>query len=293
MHHPAKKKRKDNNRGGNSFYIIAVLIALAGVWFYISFIAQPYVGGSLVVHFIDVGHGDATLIRTGEGHVLIDGGDAQAGPVVVRHLRNAGVRSIEYVIATNPHVDNRAGGLADVLGEFGVGTIVVPRMAHSSAAFDTLVGAAGENGIPVRESAAGDAIVMGDAVFTVVAPGSSGDANPEDHSLSLLLSYGEIRFLFAGDARGAAEAEMLERGQALSAQMLRVGGHGSDAGTTGPFLEAVSPLVAIISVGAGNPFGYPRGELLGRLETAGVRVYRTDRHGTITASTNGRTITIR
>jgi len=291
---PMRRSQRNNrrNRGGGSFYLIVVLVALASVWFYVSFLARPYVSG-VVVHFMDVGQGDATLIRTREGNVLIDGGDRHAGPIVVRYLRRARVRQIAYVIATHPLADHHIGGLIDVLGEFEIGTIIMPRVSHTTDTFERLIEVIEENDIPVREPIAGDTIVMGDAVFTIVAPNSSGDANLNDQSVSMLLSYGDIRFLFTGDAESVSEVEMLEKGHDLFAQVLHVGHHGSRTSTTQPFLDAVSPLVAIISVGADNPFGHPHGEVIGRLEAAGATVLRTDYHGTIMISTDGNSITVR
>ena len=286
------RRRGNRRRGGNSFYLLIILFALAAVWYYIRFVAEPYIGGSVVAHFIDVGQGDATLIRTSEGHVLIDGGDRHAGPIVVRYLRRARVSRIEYVVATHPHADH-IGGLIDVLGAFEVGTIIMPRVAHTTITFERFIEAIEENNIPVREPVPGETIVMGDAVFTIVAPNSSGYANLNDYSVSLLLSYGTVRFLFTGDAEAVSEAEMLERGHDLFAQVLHVGHHGSRTSTTQPFLDAVSPLVAVISVGADNQFGHPHAEVVNRLMAAGATIYRTDRHGTIRISTDGRSLTVR
>jgi len=284
-------RRRRRNRGGSPIYIIVVIAALASVWYYISFHAQPYVSGAFV-HFIDVGQGDATLIRTGEGNVLIDGGDRHAGPTVVRYLRRARVRSIEYVVATHPHADH-IGGLIDVLNEFEIGTIIMPRVAHTTITFEDFIGAIEENNIPVMEPVVGSTINVGGVVFTIVAPNSSGYDNLNDYSVSMLVSYGDIRFLFTGDAESVSEAEMLARGHNLSAHVLHVGHHGSRTSTTQPFFDAVSPLVAVISVGADNPFGHPHREVMNRLEAAEITILRTDHHGTIVISTDGRTLTIR
>jgi len=287
-----RRRPRGRTRGGSLFYIVVTLLALAGVWYYITFHARPYVGNGVAVHFLDVGQGDATLIRTDAGNVLIDGGDRHAGPIVARYLREAGVRRLEYVVATHPHADH-IGGLIYVLNEFEVGAIIMPNVAHTTRTFEDFIDAIEENGIPVREPAVGKTIEKGGAVFTVVAPNSSGYGNLNDYSVSMVLSYGEIRFLFTGDAERESETEMLEAGHDLSAHILHVGHHGSRTSTTQPFLDAVSPLVAVISVGAENRFGHPHGEVTDRLETAEVAILRTDRHGTVVISTDGTTFTMR
>jgi len=287
-----RHRGRGSRRGGSGFYIIVTLLSLGAVWYYVTFHAQPYRSEGLSLHFIDVGQGDATLVQTRGGNVLIDGGPAGAGDAVVRHLRGAGVRSIAYVIATHPHADH-IGGLIDVLGEFEIGTIIMPRVAHTTLTFERFIAAIEENDIPVREPVAGSTLNMGGAALRIVGPNSSGYANLNNYSVSMVITYGEVSFLLTGDAEAEAELEMLERGHDLSAQVLRVGHHGSRTSTTQPFLDAVSPLIAVISVGEGNQFGHPHREVMGRLESAEVAVHRTDQRSTIVISTDGRILTIR
>jgi len=242
------------------------------------------------VHFIDVGQGDAVLIQTTEGHVLIDGGDNHMGEHVVQYLRNAGVREISYVIATHPHADH-IGGLIDVLRTFPVGTLIMPPVAHTTRTFERFLDAIEENNIPLKEPIAGSTFSVGDAVFTIIAPNSSGHSNLNNYSVSLRMALGETSFIFTGDAEVQSETEMILAGHILSSDVLHVGHHGSSTSTTQAFFEAVDPAIAVIQLGRDNTYGHPHREVRERL--ADVRVYRTDEHGHIILMTDGEEITVR
>jgi len=270
---------------------VSSLAHVAAAWSYVSFLPPAFSGDGISVHFIDVGQGDATLIRTAGGDVLIDGGDRRAGASLVRYLRDVGVSSLAYVVATHPHADH-IGGLEDVFDGFDVGTVIMPRVAHTTVTFERFIAAIERNDIPVMEPVVGNVIGIGGATMTILAPGSRSHANLNNHSVAMIVSYGRMGFMFTGDAEDESEAEMVAGSLPLSAQVLRVGHHGSRTSTTQAFLDAVSPRIAVISVGAGNPFGHPHREVMQRLEAAGITVYRTDRDGTIVISTDGATLTV-
>jgi competence protein ComEC len=291
----AKRKRKSKSKSNYFFYLVIALFAATLAWRYMHGPAQENslpMGGSVTVHFIDVGQGDATLIQTGEGSVLIDGGDRQAGAAVVQYLKDANVGRLAYVIATHPHSDH-IGGLINVFGAFEAGAVIMPKVAHSTVTFERFLEAIEKNNIPLQEPAAGQTFTLGGAVFAIVAPNEKDYRNLNNYSVSLRMHYGGTSFLFTADAEKESEHEMLENKRGLSAQVLHVGHHGSATSTTQAFLDAVSPEIAVISVGKGNSFGHPHGEVIKRLENAGAAIYRTDLHGTIIMSTDGRSLTIR
>ena len=125
--------------------------------------------------------------------------------------------------------------------------------------------------------------------ITILAPGKEYD-NPNDASIALLLKNGTRSFLFTGDAGEAAEKDILKTGVDVSADVYKIGHHGSRYSTSADFFAAVNPFYAVISCGADNAYGHPHAETLNTLRTAGVKVYRTDEAGTIIASTDGRSI---
>ena len=300
-----RKRGKNNNRF--LFILFIALCSIIAAWHLGSSNLQGTVSGingteasvaegraaesSLVVHFIDVGQGDATLIQTSAGNVLIDGGDRRTADTVVRYLQNSGVDRIAYVIATHPHADHIAG-LVNVLNTFDVDTIIMPRVAHTTVTFERLLDAIETNDVTVREPSAGSSLTLGDTVFTIVAPISTGYRNLNNYSVSVRVAHGSVAFLFTGDAEAESENEMLTGDHNLSAQVLHIGHHGSNSSTTQAFLDAVSPEIAVISLGAGNSYGHPHVEVVNRLEGAGVTIYRTDLQGTIVMSTDGTILTV-
>ena len=296
-----KVTRKNSKGKKNNKYLFILCIILCSVivaWHLGSQSVQGtapsaivQVDGSISVHFIDVGQGDATLIQTGAGNILIDGGDRRTADAVVRYLREAGVDRIAYVIATHPHADHIAG-LVNVINTFDVGTIIMPRVAHTTATFERLLDAIESKDVTVQEPVAGNSLTLGETVFTIVAPNSTGYRNLNNYSVSVRVSHGSVAFLFTGDAEAESENEMLAGNHNLSAQVLHVGHHGSNSSTTQTFLDAVSPEIAVISLGAGNSYGHPHAEVVNRLEGAGVTIYRTDLWGTIVMSSDGTNLTI-
>ena len=130
---------------------------------------------------------------------------------------------------------------------------------------------------------------LGTASITILAPNGSYD-NPNDASIALLLKNGNRSFLFTGDAGEEAEQDILKTGIDISADVYKVGHHGSKYSTSKDFFEAVDPFYAVISCGEGNSYGHPHAETLNTLRTNGVKVYRTDEAGTIVASTDGKSI---
>ncbi|QGP93621.1 Metallo-beta-lactamase superfamily protein [Neomoorella glycerini] len=254
---------------------------------------QPAASGKLRVHYLDVGQGDAILVQMPDGkNILIDGGTSDAGPDVVQKLKQYGVEILDFVIGTHPHEDH-IGGLDLVINSFPVGKVYLPRVTHNTDSYRDLLLAIKNKGLKATEAKAGVALPLEGSIQALfVSPARKTYEDLNDYSAVLHLTYGQTAFLFTGDAGTTVEEEMLAGGKPLKADVLKVAHHGSRYSTSTAFLKAVAPWYAVISVGKGNDYSHPHAQTLQRLQKAGVKIYRTDRDGTITALSDGQKVTI-
>lgn len=242
-------------------------------------------GEGLTVYFFDVGQADCALVRADGHDMLIDAGDRGDDGRVLGLLRDRGVTRLDYIVATHPHADH-IGCMASVVREFDFDSILMPDAETGTKTFEELLDAIDEKGAAVDVPSPGDTFSLGGARVEVLAPAKGYD-NLNDMSIVLRLTYGDTSFLLTGDAEKASERDMLASGLPLSADVLKVGHHGSNTSSREKFLKAVSPKYAVISCGKDNSYGHPDRDTLKRLEDAGAKVFRTDENGTVTAFSDG------
>lgn len=261
-------------------------------------------GGERVlrVDFIDVGQGDSALVRTPGGRTLLidtggwpgelSGADAKgAGMRVVGYLRRAGVRRIDVLVLTHPHEDH-CGGARAVVERIPVRLVVVPPIGEGlDEGYDRLLSFIQGKGIQVTHAKAGDTIRLDPTIkIAVLAPFPPLGRDPaafNDQSLVLQITYAQKKVLFTGDIEEDGQRRLLQYGAALKSTVLKVPHHGSDRFLPA-FYQAVSPEVVVISVGARNRFGHPAPAAIQELERLGAKVYRTDRDGAVSITTDGR-----
>ncbi len=240
---------------------------------------QP--GGDLVVHFIDVGQGDAILAQTAERNVLIDGGTRGAGQTVADYLRSLGISSLDLVIATHPHEDH-IGGLLTVLSEFEVAEVMDPGAVHTTVTFEQYLDLIDEKNITFTIARAGMIRDLGSGIrLTILHPTDPLSQGLNDCSIVARLTGAGVNFMFTGDIEAYYERKVVGREKDLSAHVLKIAHHGSRSSTSKEFLAAVNPEYAVIMTGEGNRYNHPHSEVLQRLKSAGVTLFRTDMHGTV------------
>lgn len=244
----------------------------------------------LELHFIDVGQADATLLVCGGETMLIDGGNAEDSSLIYTYLSDRGIDHLNYVAATHAHEDH-VGGLSGALHYATVDTVFSPVTDYDSKAFRNFVQCVTEQGKAITVPKAGDSFPLGEARVQILHCDPSND-NPNNTGLVFRITFGDTSFLIMGDAELDVESEIMDAGYDVSADLLRVGHHGSNTSTGYRLLYEAWPAYAVISVGANNSYGHPHEEVMSRLEDAELNVYRTDLHGDILCVTDGSTITI-
>ena len=199
----------------------------------------------LEAHFLDVGHGDCTIIVCDGEAMIIDGGMPNCSQQVFNYLKALGITNIKYAVATHPDADH-IGGLPAAFHAANVQALLSPVERNEESRFTTLIKTATENAVPLVVPKAGDTFALGNALVTVLSPVIQF-ADTNDLSLVLRLDYGETSFLFTGDASTAVERDLIARKSTIDVDVLKVSHHGSNSGTSDSFVAAVSPQYAVIS----------------------------------------------
>lgn len=244
------------------------------------------------VHFIDVGQADCSLVLCDDKSLLIDGGNVADSSLVVSYLLNLGIESLDYVICTHAHEDH-VGGLNGPLNKFKVNcNIFAPATGASTKCYKDFIDAVSKQDKSLTIPNAGYSFMLGSAEVKFLGPVREDYSDINNTSIVTKITYKNTSFLFTGDAETEAEADILDAGFDVSADVLKVGHHGSENSTSYRFLRDILPSIAVISVGANNDYGHPTEEALSRLRDADVKVYRTDVQGNIIISSDGNRLSV-
>lgn len=273
--------------------LIVILAAASGLWEKedVATVEQGATQQEFAVHFLDVGQADAALVQCKNRWMLIDGGNAEDSNLIAAYLKKQRVSYLDYIICSHAHEDH-VGGLAGALSVVEVGEVYAPETEADTRAYKNFKAKVKEQALTVRNPVPGDSIRLGEATILFLGPVEEDKDDINNTSIMLKITYGQTAFLFTGDGEREEELSVLDTGLDVSATVLKVGHHGSSTSTSYPFLRAVNPDYAVISVGKGNDYGHPHKETISRLTDADAKLYRTDELGDIIMSSDGYAISV-
>ena len=272
----------------------AAVIALTGVAFGmrepkdVKKTKPPKSIGNIEIHFLDVGQGDATLIKCGDAAMLIDAGENDKGTAVWSYLKNQEITKLDYVIGTHPDSDH-IGGMDVVIYKFQCDNIFMSPHEKDTRSYDDVVQAAKSKNNKITCPKLGETYKLGEATFTIVAPNASYD-DANNASIGIYLEFGETSYLFTGDAEYKAEEDILASGYKIDADVYKAGHHGSRTSSSDEFLEKVTPKYVVVSCGEDNSYGHPHAAILNYCRINKIPLYRTDEQGTIVLKSDGKKI---
>lgn len=242
---------------------------------------------TLNVYFIDVGQADSILLENKGHYMLIDAGNNEDGPKLVKYFSEFGIKEFDYVVGTHAHEDH-IGGMDDIIKNFKIDNFYMPDAITTTKTFEDVLDALEETNVIFQTPKVNQTFNLQDTTITTLSV-TADEKNLNDTSIVLKVKHGTNTFLFMGDASTKIEKNLLNKD--IKSDVLKVGHHGSRYSTSLEFLKKVSPEYAVISVGENNTYKHPHEEILKRLEEQNIQIYRTDKQGTILAKSNGSIIT--
>lgn len=242
---------------------------------------------SLVVNFLDVGQGDAILIRTPQGqNILIDGGPDNILLSEVAKVLPWWERKIDYLIITHFHADHMMGFI-EVLNKYEVDNILVTSHQPDDFLYNIWTKALGEHNLEPTIVEAGERLILEEDLYWQVLLADDYHEDHNDNSLVIRLSFKEIDFLFMGDLPTKQEGKILAHNFIIQSEVIKVGHHGSKYSSGPEFLNKVKPALCIIQSGLDNKFGHPHQEAVDRFNEIGCQIKDNQLAGTITVLSDG------
>lgn len=239
------------------------------------------------VHFLDVGQGAAVLFQIGNQVLVFDGGDRETSSFVVSYLKKQGIQQVDVMIASHYDADH-INGLVGILNVFPVKQVYDAKYTTDTRVYQSFKKYIQDNSIPEDVPGMRQSIQVGDATITFIAPKSYGHAEVNDDSICIRVQFGETSFVIMGDSSADAEQQILS--QDLASDVFYASHHGSNGSNSKTLLSNVSPEFVVISCGADNSYGHPGDNTLNRVKATSAELYRTDKQGTIVATSDGQSI---
>lgn len=244
-------------------------------------------------YFFDIGQGDSSLIVCDGQSLLIDTGPGNKTESILGALKILKIDSIDYMVISHQH-DDHIGGASEIIDKVDIKNLIMPKLSEenmpSSDLYEAFLTKVLEKNINTVAAEPGLSFKIGKAKADVLAP-LCQDKNLNNMSVVLKVAFGETSFIFQGDAESKVENALRNEGYDLSADVIKVGHHGSTTSSTKKYIEAVNPKIAIIPCGKNN-YGHPKPETIKTLEDQGVDIFITDLLGDITVESDGKAIKV-
>ena len=244
----------------------------------------------LKVHYLDVGQGDSIFVELPNNEtMLIDAAESYQSENIINYLKNLNYQKIDYVIGTHPHTDH-IGGLKNIINTFEIGKIYMPKVVSTTKTYESLLMAIKDKNLKINTAKGGTSIIDTDTLkINILAPNNSTYTELNNYSVVTKITYGTTKFLFMGDAEKLSENEIKEN---VTADVIKIGHHGSNTSSSIDFIKKVNAKYGIISVGLNNKYNLPKEETITNWENSGTKIYLTSTNGTIRASSDGTNIKI-
>lgn len=248
----------------------------------------------LAVYFLDVDQSDCSILMNSGQVLMIDTGTPDQITKIREALQSLGISKIDYLIITHQH-DDHMGGAADIIKNYEVSNIIMPKLSKvnmvTTKAYENLLNTIKERQVHAIAAEPNLTFYLGNAECTVLAP-LSQDENLNNMSAVTKVTFGSTSFIFQGDAEKKVETALLSNGADVSADVIKVGHHGSKTSSSKKYIEAVSPKVAIISCGVQNSYEHPHSVTLDTLKNAGADTYITYEYNSLCVKSDGKKITV-
>lgn len=237
--------------------------------------------GTLIFTMVDVGQADGFVLEYEDMVAVIDCGTDSTCENMVNYLRERGITQIDLLFGSHPH-DDHMGGMMTILENFEIQRVIIPEVEGiDSDWYDELEDELEVGDYNVEYLKEDDVYYLGEVTITVLEQFEPPLDETNNYSAIMKVTHGSMDVIMTGDAETAVEKELLKSGKDISAEILKVGHHGSNTSTSVAFLEAVDPTYALISCEVGNKHKHPTEKIMERLESRDITVYRTDECGTV------------
>ncbi len=245
----------------------------------------------LEITYIDIGQGNAVLVKSKNENLLIDGGNRANSRYYYNYIKNKNLKKIDYMIASHYDEDHIAG-LISILENYKVLNVLSPAYKKDTKIYKSFKKSLSNSNANIINPIQGDGFNLGDAKVKILWPKVYKDGVDNDNSIVVKITYRNMKFLFPADASKDVEDQLIYSGYNLKSDVLMVGHHGSKYSTSKEFLKEVRPKLAIISVGKNNRYKHPSKEVIKLLNSENIKILRTDIDGNITIKCDGNKIKI-